>query len=139
MTQRTNFSSCSLEWTYGIPVVSRALIFFDGIQPWHRVASCKSRRTSMGQAGSSNDFRTSGMIAFRRAGLRQEKAPAIKGDVVPREAARGLMWLVVAQDSANSDERWINDLYDAAFKQANNDERAQALAYLERWLKTRRD
>src|SRR5712692_8599712 len=62
-----------------------------------------------------------------------------KGDAVPREAARGLMWLTLARDSAKTDDTWINELYDAAFKQANTDERALALVYLERWLKTRRD
>jgi hypothetical protein len=30
-------------------------------------------------------------------------------------------------------------LYDAAFKQATDDERAVALIYLERWMKHRRD
>jgi TPR repeat protein len=62
-----------------------------------------------------------------------------KGDAIPRQAARGLMWLTLARDSAGSDEKWINELYDAAFKQAANDERALALVYLEQWLKTRRD
>jgi len=62
-----------------------------------------------------------------------------KGDAVPREAARGLMWLTLARDSAKTDDTWINELYDAAFKQANTDERALALVYLERWLKARRD
>lgn len=62
-----------------------------------------------------------------------------KGDAVPREAARGLMWLTLARDSAKTDDTWINELYDAAFKQANTDERTLALVYLERWLKTRRD
>ena len=66
-------------------------------------------------------------------------AMLFKGDVVPREAARGLMWLTLARDSAKTEDKWIGELYEAAFKQANNDERAQALVYLERWLKTRRD
>jgi len=46
------------------------------------------------------------------------------------------MW---QQHGPSGDEKWINELYDAALKQANNDERAQALAYLERWLNTQRD
>jgi TPR repeat protein len=66
-------------------------------------------------------------------------AMLFKGDAVPREAARGLMWLTLARDSAKSEDKWIGELYEGAFKQANNDERAQALVYLERWLKTRRD
>lgn len=62
-----------------------------------------------------------------------------KGDMVPRQAARGLMWLTLARDGAGADDKWIADLYDSAFKQANDDDRAMALTYLERWLKTQRE
>jgi TPR repeat protein len=62
-----------------------------------------------------------------------------KGDMVPRQAARGLMWLTLARDGAGPDDKWIADLYDSAFKQANDDDRAIALTYLERWLKTQRE
>ena len=62
-----------------------------------------------------------------------------KGESLPRQVARGLMWLTLARDSATSQEAWITDLYDAAFKQASDDERALALVYLERWVKGRRD
>ena len=61
------------------------------------------------------------------------------GDHVPRQAARGLMWLTLAKDNARSDQAWINKLYDSAFKQATEDERALALVYLKRWLETRRE
>jgi hypothetical protein len=62
-----------------------------------------------------------------------------KGEYVPRQAARGLMWLTLARDSAGPDEKWISDLHDAAFKLATEDERALALVYLERFMKGRRD
>jgi TPR repeat protein len=61
-----------------------------------------------------------------------------KGEHVPRQAARGLMWLTLARDSAST-EQWIAELYDAAFKLATEDERALALVYLERWLKGRKE
>jgi TPR repeat protein len=62
------------------------------------------------------------------------------GDHVPRQAARGLMWLTLAKDSADpSDQAWINRLYDSAFRQANEDEKAMAAVYLKRWLETRRE
>jgi exopolysaccharide production negative regulator len=62
------------------------------------------------------------------------------GDHVPRQAARGLMWLTLAKDSADpSDQEWINRLYDNAFRQANEDEKAMAALYLKRWLETRRE
>jgi TPR repeat protein len=66
-------------------------------------------------------------------------AMLFKGEYTPRQAARGLMWLTLARDGATSQETWIADLYAAALKQATDEERAGALAYLERWLKGRRE
>jgi uncharacterized protein len=62
-----------------------------------------------------------------------------KGQSVPRQAARGLMWLTLGRDCAGSDEAWVKPLYDSAFTRANDDERAMALVYLEGWLKGRRE
>jgi hypothetical protein len=62
-----------------------------------------------------------------------------KGQFVPRQAARGLMWLTLGRDCAGSDEAWVKPLYDNAFTRANDDERAMALVYLEDWLKGRRE
>jgi TPR repeat protein len=60
-------------------------------------------------------------------------------DGIPRQAARGLMWLTVARDSAaGPDDKWVVDLYEEAFAGANGDERAMALVYLEQYMKTRR-
>ncbi|MDO8874958.1 MAG: tetratricopeptide repeat protein, partial [Pseudolabrys sp.] len=62
------------------------------------------------------------------------------GDHVPRQAARGLMWLTLAKDSARTtDLAWVEKLYDSAYQQSTEDERALALVYLKRWLETRRD
>ncbi len=62
------------------------------------------------------------------------------GDHVPRQAARGLMWLTLAKDSATGpNQAWITRLYDSAFRQATEDERALALVYLRRWMETRRE
>ncbi len=62
-----------------------------------------------------------------------------QGQAVPRQAARGLMWLTLGKDCAGSDESWVKPLYDNAFRRANDDERTMALVYLEEWLKGRRD
>ena len=62
------------------------------------------------------------------------------GDHVPRQAARGLMWLTLAKDSARTEQQaWINKLYESAYRQSTEDERALALVYLRRWLETRRE
>lgn len=62
-----------------------------------------------------------------------------RGQAVPRQAARGLMWLTLGRDCAGSDENWVKPLYDSDFQRASEDERAMALVYLEDWLKGRRD
>jgi uncharacterized protein len=75
----------------------------------------------------------------------QCRAQAVLGDMlfrgvdVPRQAARGLMWLTLSRDCAGSNEAWVKPLYDNAFRRANDDERAMALVFLEDWLKGRRD
>jgi TPR repeat protein len=67
-------------------------------------------------------------------------AMLFSGDHVPRQAARGLMWLTLAKDSARtSDQAWVAKLYDSAYAQSTEDERALALVYLKRWLETRRE
>jgi uncharacterized protein len=73
------------------------------------------------------------------------RAEAVLGDMlfrgqhVPRQAARGLMWLTLGRDCAGPEEGWIKPLYDNAFRRASDDERAMALVYLENWLKGRRN
>ncbi len=62
-----------------------------------------------------------------------------RGSIVPRQAARGLMWLTLGRDCAGSDEAWVKPLYDSAFTRASDDERAMALVYLEGWLTGRRE
>jgi uncharacterized protein len=62
-----------------------------------------------------------------------------RGQAVPRQAARGLMWLTLGKDCAGNDEAWVKPLYDADFQRASDDERAMALVYLEDWLKGRRE
>jgi hypothetical protein len=62
-----------------------------------------------------------------------------RGQAVPRQAARGLMWLTLGKDCAGPEETWVKPLYDNAFHRASDDERAMALVYLEGWLKGRRD
>ena len=66
-------------------------------------------------------------------------AMLFKGEYVPRQAPRGLMWLTLARDAAPPRESWIAELHAAALKQATADERAIALVYLERWLNRRSD
>jgi uncharacterized protein len=62
-----------------------------------------------------------------------------RGQQVPKQAARGLMWLTLGRDCAGADEQWVKPLYDDAFRSASDDERAMALVYLRNWMNGRRD
>lgn len=66
-------------------------------------------------------------------------AMLFSGQHVPRQAARGLMWLMVAKDNASTEQQWIAKLYDSALAQATEDERTMALLLLKRYLENRRD
>jgi uncharacterized protein len=65
---------------------------------------------------------------FAAANKRQYQAQAVfgallfKGQSVARDAARGIMWLLLARDAAAPEETWITDLYTAASKQATAEE-----------------
>ena len=61
------------------------------------------------------------------------------GDHVPRQAARGLMWLALAKECAPHEQAWITNLYASAMGQANEDERALAGVYLRHWLASRHE
>jgi TPR repeat protein len=61
-----------------------------------------------------------------------------KGDYVPRYAAWGLMWLMLARDAATPEETWIWDEYTAAWEQATPEERTRALELVKRWIEQSR-
>jgi len=61
------------------------------------------------------------------------------GDQLPRQAARGLVWLTLARDSATPDETWIKESYNKAIARASEDDRAMALQMLEHWVQGRKD
>lgn len=53
------------------------------------------------------------------------------GDGVPRQRARGLMWLTIAKSAAKSPkDDWIRDLYVADYAAASDDDRQVAALYL---------
>jgi hypothetical protein len=58
---------------------------------------------------------------------------------IPRQPARGLMWLTLARSNAAPSETWISESYDSALKQATDEDRALAGEFLARWMSTRRD
>jgi uncharacterized protein len=63
----------------------------------------------------------------------------VSGEGVPRQPARGLMWLTLARDAADPmKDRWISDLYQKALEGAEDRDRQVALAYLDQFLKRKR-
>jgi uncharacterized protein len=97
-----------------------------------------------GVGTSRDDFRYGARWLGLAAQKGQHEAQALlgqmlfNGDQLPRQAARGLMWLTLARDGA-PDETWIKDSYNKAFSKASEDDRAMALQMLEHWVQGRRD
>ncbi len=61
-----------------------------------------------------------------------------RGDGLPVQRARGLMWLTLAREGANGKvQHWVQVLYDQDMTAANDTDRQVALVYLEEHLKKR--
>lgn len=128
---------------------SRARQMFDYAASYFRDAEAQYylARMYLNGTGAPQDPRT----AARWFGLSAQKgqcqaqamlgAMLFAGDHVPRQAARGVMWLTLARDACRSsmDENWVANLYDSAYQQSTQDERALALVYLKRWMEARKD
>jgi len=99
-------------------------------------------RLYLKNAGTSrDDFRHGARWLGLAAQKGQHQAQALlgqmlfDGDCLPRQAARGLMWLTLARDSATADETWIRDSYNKAIARASDDDRAMALQMLREYLR----
>ena len=94
---------------------------------------------------SRDDFRYGARWLGLAAQKGQHQAQAMlgqmlfNGDRLPRQAARGLMWLTLARDNAAADESWIRESYNRAFAKASDDDRAVALQMLEHWVQGKKD
>lgn len=62
------------------------------------------------------------------------------GQGVPRQPAKGLMWLTLAREATTDDpkDQWIVLLYKDAFETADESDRKLALALLEQYIQSRR-
>lgn len=54
-----------------------------------------------------------------------------KGENVPRQRPLGLMWLTLASDGSDGQVAWITEAREAAFNEATEEERGQALTLIE--------
>lgn len=95
--------------------------------------------------GTPSDVHEAARWFLKAATQGQCRAQVALGDIlfrglqVPRQAARGLMWLTLGRDCAGNDGAWVKPLYDNAFRRASDDERAMALVYLKDWINGRHD
>jgi TPR repeat protein len=98
-----------------------------------------------GAGSSRDDFRYGARWLGLAAQKGQHQAQALlgqmlfNGDQLPRQAARGLMWLTLARDNAAADEAWIKESYNKAIAKASDNDRAMALQMLEHWVQGRKD
>jgi uncharacterized protein len=97
-------------------------------------------------AGVKKDSREGIRWLFLAADKGHLRAQALRGQTLfsGREGVRpqralGLMWLTLARKAAidSKKDKWIIDLYEKAVASANNEDRQDALAYLEDHLKRR--
>jgi TPR repeat protein len=97
-----------------------------------------------GGGASREDFRYGARWLGLAAQKGQHEAQALlgemlfNGDQLPRQAARGLMWLTLARDAA-PDESWIKESYSKAYAKASDDDRAMCLQMLEHWVEGRKN
>jgi uncharacterized protein len=102
-------------------------------------------RTYLDGQGTAKNPKQAARWLSSAAGKGQYQAQAVlgamlfKGESVPRDAARGLMYLILARDSATPKETWIAELYNAAVKQATPDEQGVALVHVEHWIEQSRN
>jgi hypothetical protein len=103
-------------------------------------------RLYLKSAGASrDDFRYGARWLGLAAQKGQHQAQALlgqmlfNGDRLPRQAARGLMWLTLARENATPDEIWIKESHNRAFAKASDSDRAMALQMLEHWVEGRKD
>ena len=57
---------------------------------------------------------------------------------MPRQAARGLMWLTLAFDAAGAEDGSIRKAYEDAVRKTSEDDRIIARSYLEQHLRANR-
>jgi uncharacterized protein len=99
-------------------------------------------RYYLGTEGSQKDVRQAARWLGLAAQKGQYEAQALLGHMlvtgeggVPRQAARGLMWLTLAHESmVGTDDGWIAQYYEDAVAKTSEDERALARVYVEQWL-----
>jgi uncharacterized protein len=126
------------------PVQARRMFYYAANFFGYMDAQYHLGRMYLDGEGGGKDTKMAARWLHSAAMKGQHEAQAVLGSllfkgppVMPRDAARGLMFLKLAFDAALPSETWIRNLYNAAWIQATNDERAVSLAHEERWREMR--
>jgi hypothetical protein len=103
-------------------------------------------RMMLDNNGPFHDPKQAARWLYSAANKGQYQAQALLGRMmfrgeagVPRQPARGLMWLTLARSNATPSEGWIVESYDSAVKQASDEDRALAGEFLLRFMNAKRD
>jgi TPR repeat protein len=100
-------------------------------------------RTYLDGQGVAKDTKQAAKWMYQAAMKDQYEAQAKFGSMLflgqgmPRDAATGLMWLEIAKYTAPKGAPGILELYNSAWKQATEEERAAALVHFEQWKRGR--
>jgi TPR repeat protein len=100
-------------------------------------------RTFLDGQGVPKDAKQAAKWMYQAAIKDQYEAQAkfgsmlFQGQAVPRDGAKGLMWLEIATYTAPKGAPGILELYNFAWKQATEEERAVAAVYFEQWKRGR--
>lgn len=92
---------------------------------------------------SAKDARQAARWLGLAANKGQREAQAVLGHMlfngvdVPKQPARGLMWLSLANAAAGSGDKWIRDLYAQALAASPSDVQSTATEYADAWSKDR--
>ena len=105
-------------------------------------AQYRLARFYLGTEGTPKDARQAARWLGLAAQKGQYEAQALLGHMLvtgegglPRQTARGLMWLTLAREAMTSgDDGWIAQYYEDAIARTSEDERALARVYVEQWL-----
>lgn len=93
--------------------------------------------------GGGKDARQAARWLGLAANKGQREAQAVLGHMlfngvnVPKQTARGLMWLTLAKAAAGSGDKWISDLYRDAVAAAPPEVQEKAAEYVSAWNKDR--
>jgi TPR repeat protein len=98
------------------------------------VAALPEPAPPLSHAGATTDRLTAAAMQGQRNAQASLGIMLVEGRGVPRDVARGLSWLALANDAAGPNEDWIRAAYANAYAHASESDRKAAQSYADDWL-----